>query len=1423
MRDRQRRKKGRTWAEAAKTVLEKYPNTPMSHKEILQVIQREGLKEISGTSPLACLNAMLHTNSRGEEGIFYKVPGRMGVYTLKKDTGDEVKELYEVSEESSDVQSDSQSLSNSSSTLSSNSSSSSSSTDNSNREGRRSRWKRKVPSRLSQPSSPQSGCSSPSISAGKVISPSQKHSKKALKQALKQQHQKKKQQQHRRAGMPVSSNQHILLKAVKTTGNPTSAKTAWERKQPYGQSSSPQNSSPSPSVKAENILCSLGKKATQPSDKLQTRQLKKTKCAEIDVETPESILVNTNLRALINKHTFSLLPGDYQQRLLLLLPEVDRQAGADGSMKLSGSALNNEFFTSAAQGWKERLAEGEFTPEMQLRIRQETEKEKKVEPWKEQYYESYYGQNSGLSLEESNKLTSEITSCDTEAKQLTSAPKPEALLFREEKKPSEETKENIREQAAVKKEKQTEDKDVKTEVSDSNNSLKPFATDIKNEDSPYQKEEDGKPSSAPQEYEETEQKSGLALATCKPKSPEIVTKAASVTSSQMDNQENDEKEANASEQMNISSKELKRKSEDQDGTPSCPEKKPRVTNQQIFRSLPKSFLEAKEQVSDHKVPPLTIAFPQISSLPFPGSQVSPGVCFPSPTNSPGRTGARTLADIKAKAQLARAQRAAAAAAAATAASFGGTIPGPGPGGGGPGGGESSTASGTSGNGGSTPDLGRIGRGGGSRRSIFYHPKAQLQGEMQAVHQTSAYTASRAQLQQTTTVQSRATVINTSPILLEEANTNKQKSADLHDTEGTVNPVSKSSFGSDFLKTYISTRKDKEPSFPTGSAMSSAKTLETSPVCNKPADETESKTKANNNLTVTAASALVEKCPSANLSKTSALISSVSPVSIAKTATIISLSSDMPITSQAHVIRESTMSSPFTFNTLPAIPSLKNQKNPSSTSGFISRSSSNIPANNPLVTQLLQGKDVPLEQIMPKPLTKGDMKTVPLAPSDERKLPSIVSTPVFPSVGSDNERKDREAKQSYLARQQLERILCQSGHLPQSQRILQLFSEKDLKEKSIDQGHEAPNKATQEQILQTLIKRAQGQNSLFVPHPAQLDLSHSGFQLEDISTSQRFMLGFVGRRTSKPAMSGHYLLNIATYGRVLDSFRRAPVMNLDNCMCMNGPDNTDKMECRECEREAVGDCSDDDLTDTDTEDTADEHEHIMISDGLEKSPASHSVEDLFNCYIPGKSLKLNAALPEKGVNQKQGFHFLPGDQVYDGSSSARGFFPAAQVRMANVIRGGKVLHHTSDFCKTSFQHADSQMHQSQLFSSLQSQRMYGNTANLIGPAYGGTINVSTSRDVNHGPILHPTLNRGSDNTGNVMSFSVTVTTIPTSQTGSHGQPISVQAFTEDSNMDDSSSKCYCRLKAMIMCKGCGAFCHDECIGPSKLCVSCLVVR
>ncbi|NXX41711.1 ASX protein, partial [Tricholaema leucomelas] len=54
-------------------------------------------------------------------------------------------------------------------------------------------------------------------------------------------------------------------------------------------------------------------------------------------------------------------------------------------------------------------------------------------------------------------------------------------------------------------------------------------------------------------------------------------------------------------------------------------------------------------------------------------------------------------------------------------------------------------------------------------------------------------------------------------------------------------------------------------------------------------------------------------------------------------------------------------------------------------------------------------------------------------------------------------------------------------------------------------------------------------------------------------------------------------------------------------------------------------------------------------------------------------------------------------------------------------------------------------------------------------------------------------------------------------------LSVQMFADSGSMDEISFKCSCSLKAMIMCKGCGVFCHDDCIGPSKLCVLCLVVR
>ena len=45
--------------------------------------------------------------------------------------------------------------------------------------------------------------------------------------------------------------------------------------------------------------------------------------------------------------------------------------------------------------------------------------------------------------------------------------------------------------------------------------------------------------------------------------------------------------------------------------------------------------------------------------------------------------------------------------------------------------------------------------------------------------------------------------------------------------------------------------------------------------------------------------------------------------------------------------------------------------------------------------------------------------------------------------------------------------------------------------------------------------------------------------------------------------------------------------------------------------------------------------------------------------------------------------------------------------------------------------------------------------------------------------------------------------------------------ETTNTSESKTDCECNLKGMITCKKCGAFCHNDCMGPAKLCVTCLV--
>ncbi|KOB65172.1 Polycomb protein Asx [Operophtera brumata] len=121
-------------------------------------------------------------------------------------------------------------------------------------------------------------------------------------------------------------------------------------------------------------------------------QLQQTREGCIDLETPDSILVHTNIRQLLNKHTFSTLPPLYQYKLGQLLPSVDRLSP---SGRLNSSSLNNEFFARACREWQTSLSGGELTPESQQKMKSEAEKEKsKIDPWKLKHFEPMWGEKS---------------------------------------------------------------------------------------------------------------------------------------------------------------------------------------------------------------------------------------------------------------------------------------------------------------------------------------------------------------------------------------------------------------------------------------------------------------------------------------------------------------------------------------------------------------------------------------------------------------------------------------------------------------------------------------------------------------------------------------------------------------------------------------------------------------------------------------------------------------------------------------------------------------------------------------------------------------------------------------------------------------------------------------------------------------------
>lgn len=411
-----------------------------------------------------------------------------------------------------------------------------------------------------------------------------------------------------------------------------------------------------------------------------------------------------------------------------------------------------------------------------------------------------------------------------------------------------------------------------------------------------------------------------------------------------------------------------------------------------------------------------------------------------------------------------------------------------------------------------------------------------------------------------------------------------------------------------------------------------------------------------------------------------------------------------------------------------------------------KSSYSIPANNPLVAQLLQDKEVPLEKILPKPPAKINVQSATVVPQDEGNL--AVRTP---GTGKEKPVHAEDVRRS--------RLLHHSAR-PGT---------------SVDKL----DKNTQEQILHVLRHRSQQSR---ITRPSQFEPCLLGYP-ESSNDQPRFQLGLIGRkRVSKPAMTGHYLLNISTYGRGSESSKRPHLANL-------------KRENVEEEKEGV---------------ERKEGRHASLK-GHSNPPGIKVEQQGFHIAKPDDAPEYQQCPQIKLESQS----LSCSSNKEEGGTSTRTKEISPRLHLDPSKQGISGPHHSGD-CKPQV-------------TSFQSQRSEDGQETMTGTFYGGTISMSMPHSINHRITdsgASPTVTCSNENTSEgMMSFSVTVTAIPAGHLldQGKGETSPEQAFIEASGMEDVQSKCYCRLKAMIMCKGCGAFCHDDCIGPSKLCVSCLVVR
>ncbi|CAG2196414.1 ASXL [Mytilus edulis] len=321
-----KKKKSRTWIEAAKIVLESNPQTPMNCKTILQRIKDDNLKDISGSVPLACLNSCLDTNSRGKDSVFYKVYGRADVYGLKSDLP-EGSEVISVKEEDEDIQI----------------------TDSTFPDQKKENLVYvKLPSGITTIPLKDEEENEDDDDASEMDLPPQVNGenknnnettnlRRSIRQSLRQK--KKKLEYPRIIIKPIQPppkeekkeepKEEIIIDVADDIPQQNGNQNSEDSETDSSQSQRPQT--------MREILAGIPGFSMRPRKRTKklshAAQIAQTKEGCIDLETPDSILVTTNLRTLIDRHTFDLLPPNYQYKLLQLLPECDRCIGKDSGMR----------------------------------------------------------------------------------------------------------------------------------------------------------------------------------------------------------------------------------------------------------------------------------------------------------------------------------------------------------------------------------------------------------------------------------------------------------------------------------------------------------------------------------------------------------------------------------------------------------------------------------------------------------------------------------------------------------------------------------------------------------------------------------------------------------------------------------------------------------------------------------------------------------------------------------------------------------------------------------------------------------------------------------------------------------------------------------------------------------------------------------